>query len=180
MPLELHPAVDADMHRAAAIEREAYSPLASNAVLFPGPLPPGALKYRAEGLKKKAARQGVYSFKVVDTALEGDEQMIAFAQWYKEDSPTLSLSDHPYKKIFLMVYACTGLFTTPVIRLSLRRLGPSHRTSIQRRASSCSTASMSWSPSIWATGPTFVSAGKERRVGVDKNRDLASRLTTQG
>lgn len=81
MPLELYPAGDADMYRAAWLEREAYAHLTSNDILFPGELPPGALEHRTEGLRQKIKEQGVCSFKVVDTELQDGEQMIAFAQW---------------------------------------------------------------------------------------------------
>lgn len=82
MPLELRPAVDADMYRAAVIEREAYSPLETNTILFPGPFPPDVLHYRAAGWKKQAQAPGTSCFKVVDTELPaGEEQIIAFSQW---------------------------------------------------------------------------------------------------
>lgn len=82
MPLELQPAVDGDMYRAAVIEHEAYSPLESNSILFPGPFPPDVLNYRAEGWRKQAKGPGTSCFKVVDTDLTGEQQLIAFAQWY--------------------------------------------------------------------------------------------------
>lgn len=82
MPLELQPAVEADMYRAAVIERVAYSPLETNSILFPGPFPPDILNYRAEGWKKQAKEPGTSCFKVVDTELPEEEQLIAFSLWY--------------------------------------------------------------------------------------------------
>lgn len=91
MPLELRTAVDADMYRAAVIEREAYSPLETNSILFPRPFPPDILTYRAEGWKKQAKTPGASCFKVIDTELAEEEQLIAFAQWYNSRaSPTVS------------------------------------------------------------------------------------------
>ncbi|CAN8097842.1 unnamed protein product [Discula destructiva] len=95
MPLESYAAVDADMYRAAVIEREAYETQESNAILFPGALPPGALQHRADGLRKKAAEQNVSSFKVVDTELEDGERMIAFAQWVVYDAGNPLMAPQP-------------------------------------------------------------------------------------
>lgn len=86
MPLELRPAEDADMYRAAVVERAAYSPLETNAILFPGPFPADILKYRAAGWKKEAQAPGTSCFKVVDTELPEDEQLIAFSVWYEMTS----------------------------------------------------------------------------------------------
>lgn len=81
MPLQVLEANEADMYRSAVIEHEAYRPLASNAILFPGPFPPGILDFRAEELKKDAQRPGTHWLKVVDTDLEGEEQIIALSKW---------------------------------------------------------------------------------------------------
>lgn len=88
MPLQVLPAGDADMYRSAVIEHKAYSPLASNAVLFPGPFPPGVLDFRAEDLRKSTKEPNTFWFKVVDTELpEGDEQTIALSKWYVHKYP---------------------------------------------------------------------------------------------
>lgn len=75
------PAEEADMYRSAVIRHEAYSPLETNIVLFPGPFPPNILELSAQGLKEQAREPNVFCFKVVDTELEG-EQMISFDRWY--------------------------------------------------------------------------------------------------
>ncbi|KAJ4393105.1 hypothetical protein N0V93_002312 [Gnomoniopsis smithogilvyi] len=86
MPLELRPAVEADMYRAAVIEREAYSPLETNTILFPGPFPSDVLNYRAEGWKKQARDPNTSCFKVIDTELAEEEQLIAFSLWTHHDT----------------------------------------------------------------------------------------------
>lgn len=80
MVLKMLPAEEADMYRSAVIEHEAYAPLETNQILFPGPFPPNILEIRAEQLKGQAKEPNVSCFKVIDTELEG-EQMISFARW---------------------------------------------------------------------------------------------------
>lgn len=92
MPLQVLPAGDADMYRSAVIEHNAYSPLASNAILFPGPFPPGVLEFRAADFKKNAKEPNTFWFKVVDTELKGDEQIIALSKWYRNRVPTIILN----------------------------------------------------------------------------------------
>lgn len=82
MPLEVFSAGDADMYRAAVIEHDAYKPLRTNDILFPGPFPPDVLHIRAEELKEDARDSQAFCFKVIDTEIEdGKEQMVAFAKW---------------------------------------------------------------------------------------------------
>lgn len=94
MPLQVLPAGDADMYRSAVIEHKAYSPLTSNAVLFPGPFPPGVLDFRAEDLRKSIEEPNTFWFKVVDTELpEGDDQIIALSKWYVYKYRTRGVGD---------------------------------------------------------------------------------------
>lgn len=81
MVLKMLPAEEADMYRSAVIEHEAYAPLPSNQILFPGRLPPNVLELRAEELKGQAKEQNTFCFKVVDTELD-NEQRISFAKWH--------------------------------------------------------------------------------------------------
>ena len=81
MVLKMLPAEEADMYRSAVVERDAYAPLESNQILFPGPFPPNVLEFRAEELKGQAKEHNTFYFKVVDTELEG-EQRISFAKWH--------------------------------------------------------------------------------------------------
>lgn len=81
MPLKLLPAEATDMYRSAYIQREAFSPLASTPILFPGPMPSDVLDRRAEELIEEAMDPKTFWFKVVDTELEDREQAIAFAKW---------------------------------------------------------------------------------------------------
>ncbi|KAJ4423844.1 hypothetical protein N0V82_001428 [Gnomoniopsis sp. IMI 355080] len=71
MPLELRPAVEGDMYRAAVIER---------------PFPPDILSHRAEEWKNQAKKPGVSFFKVIDTELAEEEQLIAFSLWVTYDA----------------------------------------------------------------------------------------------
>ncbi|OTB07589.1 hypothetical protein M426DRAFT_317897 [Hypoxylon sp. CI-4A] len=82
MPLELHPATEADARRSAEIEHAAYAPNPFNRILFPGPFPPEALDGRAATLADELRTDRTTRwFKVVDTAeLPAGEQMIAFAK----------------------------------------------------------------------------------------------------
>jgi hypothetical protein len=80
MVLKMLPAEEADMYRSAVIEHEAYAPLETNQILFPGPFPTNILEIRAEQLKEQVQEPNVFCFKVIDTELEG-EQMISFARW---------------------------------------------------------------------------------------------------
>lgn len=89
MSLQVLPAGEADMYRAAVVERAAYSPLEANGILFPGPLPPDILKYRAEGFRKEAEDPKTFWYKVVDTELEADGQSVAFAKWYAIARPAV-------------------------------------------------------------------------------------------
>jgi hypothetical protein len=83
MPLELMPATEADALRAAGIESIAFGPSPFNKVLFPGPFPDSPLADRAESMAKALREDSTQRWlKVVDTDLEGDEQMIAFAKWH--------------------------------------------------------------------------------------------------
>ncbi|KAI5923335.1 acyl-CoA N-acyltransferase [Camillea tinctor] len=83
MPLELHPATEADAHRAAEIEALAYQPSPFNAILFPGPFPPEARDSRAAELTTGMSEDATARcFKVVDTDVEGEQKMIAFAKWH--------------------------------------------------------------------------------------------------
>lgn len=91
MVLKVLPAEEADMYRAAVIENEAYTPLETNQILFPGPLPPNALELRSEELKEQAREPNVFCLKVADTDLEG-EQMISFARWYVSPNKHLFVS----------------------------------------------------------------------------------------
>lgn len=70
------------MYRVAVTEREAYSPLEANPILFPGPFPKDVLSHRANALKEQAQAPGTSCFKVVDTELAEEEQLIAYALWY--------------------------------------------------------------------------------------------------
>lgn len=82
MPLQLLPAEGlADMHRGAVIEKLAYDPYPSNRILFPGPFAPEALEKRAEELYDQSKEPNTLWYKVVDTDLEGDEQIIAISKW---------------------------------------------------------------------------------------------------
>lgn len=82
MPLQVLPAMGPeDMYRCAVIENRAYGTYASNAILFPGPFPPDVLVTRGQEMQEQCEQPGSFCFKVVDTDLEGDEQMIAFAKW---------------------------------------------------------------------------------------------------
>lgn len=81
MVLKMLPAEEADMYRSAVIEHDAYAPLETNRVLFPGPFPPNVLEFRAEEFKEQAKEPNTICFKVIDTELNG-EQMISFAKWY--------------------------------------------------------------------------------------------------
>lgn len=98
MPLKVLPAGKADMYRSAVVEREAYLPLQTNDVLFPGPQPIDVLKYRASDLAKDTEEPNVFCFKVVDTDLEGDEieQMISFAKWYTPMYPVRTFARQEY------------------------------------------------------------------------------------
>lgn len=81
MVLKILPAEEADMYRSAQIEHEAYAPLETNQILFPGPFPPNVLEMRAEELKAQAKKRNTLCFKVIDTELES-EQGISFAKWH--------------------------------------------------------------------------------------------------
>lgn len=80
MVLKVLPAEDTDMYRSAVIEHEAYKPLETNQILFPGPFPPDVLEHRANELKAQSNEPNTLCYKVIDTELEG-EQMIAFSKW---------------------------------------------------------------------------------------------------
>ncbi|KAK2597849.1 hypothetical protein N8I77_012608 [Diaporthe amygdali] len=84
MVLQVLPAEEADMYRSAVIEHEAYKPLETNKILFPGPFPPDVLEHRADELKAQSKEHNTFCFKVIDTELEG-EQMISFAKWVVYD-----------------------------------------------------------------------------------------------
>ncbi|KAJ9132142.1 hypothetical protein NKR23_g11399 [Pleurostoma richardsiae] len=89
MPLRLFPAAESDAPRAAELEHAAYSPSPFNKVLFPGPFPPEALGHRAAGLAEELKNDPtVVWLKVVDTDIEGDDKMIAFAKWHIYESPS--------------------------------------------------------------------------------------------
>lgn len=81
MVLKVSPAEDADMYRSAVIEHEAYKPLETNQILFPGPFPPDVLEHRANELKAQSHEPNTFCYKVTDTELEG-EKTISFAKWY--------------------------------------------------------------------------------------------------
>lgn len=81
MVLKVLPAEDCDQYRSAVIEHDAYKPLETNQILFPGPFPPDVLKHRASELKAQSNEPNTFCYKVIDTELEG-EQMIAFSKWY--------------------------------------------------------------------------------------------------
>jgi hypothetical protein len=82
MPLQLLPAVAADVPRAVAIERDAYAANPFSPVLFPGPFPADALARRAaEVLAQKDADPTTRWRKIVDTDIPGDDGIIAFARW---------------------------------------------------------------------------------------------------
>lgn len=70
------------MYRVAVTEREAYSPLEANSILFPGPFAKDVLNFRADALKNQAQAPGTSCFKVIDTELAEEEQLIAYALWY--------------------------------------------------------------------------------------------------
>lgn len=69
------------MSRVAIIERAAYEPLETNRILFFGPFPANVLEMRAGDLSKMLEDPNTTCCKVVDTDLEGDEQLISFAKW---------------------------------------------------------------------------------------------------
>ena len=69
------------MYRSAVIEHEAYKPLETNQILFPGPFAPDVLEHRANELKAQSNEPNTFCYKVIDTKLEG-EQIISFAKWY--------------------------------------------------------------------------------------------------
>ncbi|KAI1265912.1 acyl-CoA N-acyltransferase [Xylariaceae sp. FL1019] len=85
MPFELRNATEADALRSAEIERLAYAPLATTAVLFPGPMPADVMNHRAAELAKLLRDDPTCRWlKVVETDIEPNEtndQMIGFAQW---------------------------------------------------------------------------------------------------
>ncbi|KAI1436764.1 acyl-CoA N-acyltransferase [Xylaria sp. CBS 124048] len=92
MPLELHPATEADAERAAAIEKEAYASDLFMPILFPGPFPEpqaGQKDWRVEELQGVIREDpSVRWLKVIDTDIKPDEansQMIGFAQWNIND-----------------------------------------------------------------------------------------------
>ncbi|KAK9418191.1 putative GNAT family acetyltransferase [Seiridium unicorne] len=83
MPLQVQPASEADAQRAVEIEAIAYGPSPFNAILFPGPMPANAKEGRAEFLTKQLKDDSTTRWlKVVDTDIEGEEQMVAFAKWH--------------------------------------------------------------------------------------------------
>ncbi|KAH9888267.1 acyl-CoA N-acyltransferase [Xylariomycetidae sp. FL2044] len=85
MPLELHPATEADAKRCVDIEKVAYGQNPWNDILFPGEPPAGAVEGRAAGLIKELQEDETTRwYKVVDPEMadEGNERMIAFAKWH--------------------------------------------------------------------------------------------------
>jgi len=83
MALQLVPAVASDALRIAQIERDAYGKNPYNTLLFPGPFPPDILEKRAAQLAADLESNPATTrwWKAVDPTLEGDEQLISFAQW---------------------------------------------------------------------------------------------------
>lgn len=131
MPLQVLPAGEADMYRSAVIEHTAYSALEANHVLFPGPLPPDILKYRAEDFKKEAEDPRTFWYKVVDTEIEDNEQSLAFAKWYTTSEPAILCrmsANDPSK----------GLCTTSAILAGRSLRGNFHQAQMLRRANCCS------------------------------------------
>lgn len=83
MVLEVQPAFEADARRAVEIEAIAYGPNPFTPILFPGPMPANAKDERAEFLVKQLKEDPTtHWYKVVDTDLEGEEQMVAFSKWH--------------------------------------------------------------------------------------------------
>ncbi|KAI0022573.1 acyl-CoA N-acyltransferase [Xylariomycetidae sp. FL0641] len=83
MPLEVKPATAGDALRAATIEHVAYAPNPLNDVLFPGPFAADAVAERAREMAQVLDHDPtVHWLKVVDTDLEGEASMVAFAQWH--------------------------------------------------------------------------------------------------
>ncbi|CCF39416.1 acetyltransferase [Colletotrichum higginsianum] len=82
MPIEIQTVVEADLRRCAEIEHLAFAESSSNKLLFPGPLPEDFLGLQASDLAKKVREDpSVRMFKAVDTALSGDEAIIAWSKF---------------------------------------------------------------------------------------------------
>jgi hypothetical protein len=78
------PAEEADAHRIAEIERDAYSVSPFSPMFFPGPFPADALDTRAAGMVQALRTDPTTRWwKVVDPELGGaDAGLVAFAQWH--------------------------------------------------------------------------------------------------
>ncbi len=88
MPLQLLPAEPADAKRAAAIEHDAYAPRPSNRILFPGPFPDDVLDRSAADLVEDLRTDRTTRWwKIVETELQGDEALVAFARWNIFEAP---------------------------------------------------------------------------------------------
>lgn len=86
MPLELQIANESDALQAVTIERRAYGVSPVSQALFPGPsqnLEDRAAKW-AQSLREDPSCRWV---KVVDTELQAQDPMVAFAAWYIWDKP---------------------------------------------------------------------------------------------
>ncbi|KZL79382.1 acetyltransferase, partial [Colletotrichum incanum] len=82
MPIEVQTIVEADLRRCAEIEHLAFAESPFNKLLFPGPLPDDFLGFRADDLAKQLREDStVRMFKAVDTALSGDEAIIAWSKF---------------------------------------------------------------------------------------------------
>ena len=99
MPLELHPAVEADAAKAVAIEKVAYGPNPTGKVLFPGPFP-AEDDSRVTLLKTQLNEDKACKWmKVVDPELvaKGEDGMVAFSMWYVWEAPRPKDSFPPRK-----------------------------------------------------------------------------------
>ncbi|KAJ0319011.1 hypothetical protein Brms1b_003986 [Colletotrichum noveboracense] len=110
MPIDVQPIVAADLRRCAEIEHDAFAESPSYPVLFPGPLPDDPLALRVEGLEKELREDPTVRFlKAVDTELQGDEAIVAWAKFnsYPEGLPVPKPRVPPPGS---NAEACTALF----------------------------------------------------------------------
>ncbi|KAJ0347781.1 hypothetical protein KNSL1_006080 [Colletotrichum chrysophilum] len=110
MPIDVQPIVAADLRRCAEIEHDAFAESPSYPVLFPGPLPDDPLALRVEGLEKELREDPtVRILKAVDTELQGDEAIVAWAKFnsYPEGLPVPKPRVPPPGS---NAEACTALF----------------------------------------------------------------------
>ncbi|KAK2779607.1 GNAT family [Colletotrichum kahawae] len=110
MPIDVQPIVAAELRRCAEIEHDAFAESPSYPVLFPGPLPDDPLALRVEGLEKELREDPTVRFlKAVDTELQGDEAIVAWAKFnsYPEGLPVPKPRVPPPGS---NTEACTALF----------------------------------------------------------------------